>query len=176
MKRNIVLYISQLADGGAERVMTLLANELTVKNYRVILVTTYHRENEYPVEKDVERIVLESVDSVQNGFRKNIGYILKLREICRNNQADVVISFLREPNVRALLATIGTGTKNIISVRSNPLKEYGGITERIIRRFLFPLADGCVFQTEDAKKAFPERLNKKSRVILSGKSFYYVKG
>ena len=177
MTSTIVLYISTLAYGGAERVMSQLANGLSAKNYRVILVTTYHWENEYPVDKMVERIVLEPGDTVRNGIRKNIGYISMIRRICRENGALLVISFMKQPNVRALLATIGLGTKSIVSVRNDPLREYPGITGRLMRRFLLPLADGCVFQTADAENCFPAKLRRKSRIILNPvkKEFFAVK-
>lgn len=177
MKEAIVLYINILAGGGAERVMAQLANGLSARGYRVILVTTYIRTNEYPIDQKVERIILEHGNTVRNGLRKNIGYIAKLRGICHDNHAGIIVSFMREPNVRALLAAIGTGTKNIISVRNDPIKEYPGPAGRFMRSFLLPMADGCVFQTEDAQKAFPERLRMKSRIILNpvAKEFFGIK-
>ena len=36
---------------------------------------------------------------------------------------------------------------------------------RLLGKYLLPLADGCIFQTEQAKHWFPERLQNKSRVI-----------
>lgn len=177
MERTVVLYINTLAYGGAERVMVQLANGLALNGYRIILITTYHREKEYCVSKGIERIVLESGNTVRNGIRKNLGYIAKIRAICRNNDAVVIVSFMREPNVRALLATIGLKTRSLISVRCDPSREYPGLIGKLMRMLLLPMSDGCVFQTEDAKKCFPSKLIKKSRVILNpvAKEFFDVR-
>ena len=56
-----------------------------------------------------------------------------------------------------LLATIGLDTKKIVSVRNDPNNEYGKtFLKKAFARVLFRLADGCVFQTSDAKNYFPK--------------------
>lgn len=44
-------------------------------------------------------------------------------------------------------------------------------------KMLLPLADGCVFQTPDAQKWFPKRLQKKSKIIYNAvkEDFFYIK-
>ena len=177
MKNTIALYIGSLAIGGAERVISQLANGLVAMEYRIILITTYQKMNEYAIRDGVERIILDQGSTTHNGLGKNIKYIMQIREICRNNNVAIIISFMREPNVRALLATVGLRTKNIISVRNDPLREYPGFIGKLICKCLFPIADACVFQTEKAKSFFPVGIRKKSRVILNpiAKEFFSVK-
>lgn len=167
MEKTLVFYISTLASGGAERVMTQLVNSFSKFDYNVILVTTYKCETEYAIDANVERIVLEPERKAAHVIKKNLRCIRKLREICKEKKAQVMISFMREPNMRALLATRGLSTKNIISVRSDPLHEYAGILGYLLGQFFLPLADGCVFQTKEAMKWFPVRLQKKSKIILN---------
>jgi len=62
----------------------------------------------------------------------------------------------------------------LVSVRNDPDKEYAGRIGRLVGKLVLPMADGCVFQTEDAQKWFPDRLQKKSRIIYNAvnKNFY----
>ena len=176
MKAVIAFYINTLGNGGAERVISQLANYLSSIEYRVILITSYRVENEYFICEQVERINIESEKDTRNVIKRNFSRIRAVRKICRREKVDVLISFMAEPNFRAVLACIGLPTKNIISIRSDPRREYGGKIGHCIGKFLLPMADGCVFQTEDAKSWFPKRLQKKSTIIFNplAKAFFEV--
>lgn len=164
----ILFYINVLSGGGAERVMANLANRFADANHDVILVTTYETENEYYVSDKVIRCNLECKPrNNSNRILKNIERIAKLRKIIKKNAPDVVISFMEEPNFRNIIATMGTDVKTIVSVRNDPKKEYPGKVGDFIANKLLPKADGCVFQTEEAKSYFPRNLQMKSEIIFN---------
>lgn len=167
MAESVLFYINQIYDGGAERVMTTLASRFSENGYSVILVTSFRKDGEYELASDVKRLSLEDSEIQQSFIKRNISRIRKLRSICKREKPDIVVSFMREPNCRALLATLGLPVKNIVSVRSDPNYEYAGIVGKILGKYLLPLADGCVFQTEEAKNWFPIKLQKKSKIILN---------
>lgn len=167
-KSTIMFYINSIHDGGAERVILQLAHRFSIAGYRSILVTSFvDGKFEYPVPEGVERISMETKEIAQSRLRRNFGRILKLRQYCKKYKPVALISFMAEPNFRAICATIGLPVKSIVSVRNDPEREYNGKIGRLIGRYLLPLADGCVFQTEDAKVWFPQRLQKKSAVIMN---------
>lgn len=164
----ILFYINTLGKGGAERVVTNLANQFADKNHNVILVTSYSVKKEYKTNPDVTRICLEDYKkNSKNKILKNINIVKQLNGLIKNTNPDLIVSFMREPVVRALFASRRSNVKNIISVRNDPSKEYPGITGKIISKYLLPKADGCVFQTEDAKKYFPKNLQEKSKIIYN---------
>lgn len=164
----ILFYINTLGKGGAERVVTNLANQFADKHYNIVLVTSYRTDKEYKVNSNVKRICLEDyIKSSKNKIFKNINIIRQLKMVIKDVNPDLIVSFMREPVVRALLASRKSNVKNIISVRNDPSKEYPGITGKIISKYLLPKADGCVFQTEDAKKYFPKKLQEKSKIIYN---------
>ena len=165
--KKIMFYINGIGGGGAERVITNLANGFGEKGYESILVTSFVRENEYPVSECVRRISLEQDEIKQSWVKRNFSRIRKLRRLCKNESPDVLVSFMAEPNYRALLATKGLNVKNIISVRTDPVREYAGKVGYFLSRWLLPQTDGCVFQTEDAKKWFPVKLQNKSSIIFN---------
>lgn len=168
----ILLYINVLSSGGAERVMSNLANEFSKKN-EVILVNSYKTENEYKLSSNIKHIYLD--DNVQTNFlRKNISRINKLRTIIKKERPDIAISFMAEPNFRLLLANMFLPFKTIISIRNDPTKEYPNILFKTLAKILFLKADGIVFQTNDAKSFFSKKIQKKSKIIYNPiKSDFY---
>ena len=173
----LLFYINAIHDGGAERVISNLASAFSTHGYQVILVTSFRGDWEYTVDSNVKRLSLEDMEIKQSFFKRNVSRILKLRSICREEKPDLVISFMGEPNFRALLATKGLSIKNIISIRADPNREYDGLVRRFLGQYLLPTADGCVFQTEEAKKWFPVQLQKKSKIIFNPvkEEFYQVR-
>lgn len=163
----IIFYINTLGKGGAERVISQLAGHFSRAEFETILVTSFYKEEEYPLAEGVKRLSLEDTQIEQSRFKRNVTRIQKLRAICKKEKPDVLISFMAEPNFRAILATAGLPVKTIVSVRNDPNREYAGFFGKIVGKVLLPTADGCVFQTEEAKAWFPKRLQRKSAVIMN---------
>ncbi len=163
----LMFYINAIHDGGAERVIIQLAHHFAQAGYRSILVTSFIDEDEYPVPNDVLRLSLEEAQKKQSRIIRNVTRICKLRRLCKYYKPSALISFMAEPNFRAIIATTGLPIKNIVSVRNDPNREYCGRLGRIIGKRIIPKAEGCVFQTVDAKLWFPEKLQCRSRVIFN---------
>ncbi len=165
--KRLMFYINTLSTGGAERVISQLANRFSDDGYQVTLVTSFPMDNEYPLLEKVERVNLENEELHQSRFSRNISRIKKLRKLCRSYRPDVLISFMQEPNFRAILSTIGLPVKTIVSVRNDPAREYAGRLGHLVGKYVLPMADGCVFQTEQAKQWFPKKLQNKSTIIFN---------
>lgn len=166
-KKTLMFYINAIHEGGAERVIIQLSKHFSENEYNSVLVTSFIDDNEYSVPNGVERLSIETKQIKQNIIIKNIRRIIALRKLIKTYSPDAIISFMAEPNFRAIIASLGTKTKTIISVRNDPSKEYTGKMGRWISKYILPLADGCVFQTEEAKKWFPISLQKKSQIIMN---------
>lgn len=175
--KKIMFYINAINGGGAARVMVNLANTFSSLQNEVIFVTSYPTEIEYSLSTDVKRYFLEEKEIKQSRLKKNITRIKNLRMVCKSEKPDILISFMAEPNFRAILATWGLPVKNLISVRNDPNKEYAGKIGHWVGKYLLPFADGCVFQTQEAKAWFPKRLQNKSRIIYNAvkEDFYHIK-
>lgn len=168
--RKIVLYIDMMERGGAQRVVANLVHYFSEQRISTVLVNDFKLEDskpQYTVDPVVKRYYLRDCLN-GNVLLKNIERIVHLRKIIKEEKPDVVLSFLGRPNERMLLATIGLRTKKIVSVRNDPNHEYSsrGFFKWFARN-LFRLADGCVFQTEDAACYFPQSVQKKSTIILN---------
>ena len=130
--KKIMFYINAIHDGGAERVMINLTKYFSEAGYDTVLVTSFRDKWEYTVPEHVKRLSLENTEIKQSRWRRNLSRIYKLRQLCKKEKPDILVSFMAEPNFRALLATIGLPTKNLVSVRNDPEVEYGGKIGRLI--------------------------------------------
>lgn len=168
MKRTLLFYINAINGGGAERVIIQLAHHFALEGYRSILVTSFvDRTFEYKIPNNVTRISIEEDEIRRSRFTRNYFRIKELRRLIKKYRPLAVMSFMAEPNFRAILATRGLKTKVIVSVRNDPNREYCGKLGYLVGKYLLPKADGCVFQTEDARAWFPMKLQKKSQIIMN---------
>lgn len=164
--KKIAFYINTLSFGGAERVMCNLATQFSETNAEVLLITSFHSEKEYTCGEKVRRIFLGG----QRGshfIKRNFCLIKQLRRVLKTERPDILISFMAEPNFRAIIASVGLKNKVVISVRNDPNREYPGKMRRFLAKTLFRLADGIVFQTENAKEWFPLSVQRRSEIIFN---------
>lgn len=168
--KKIMFYIDMMYRGGAQRVMANLIEYFHDRGYETALINDFIQDEsrpQYPLPEDIERFYLRN--SLEgNRILKNISRIRILRGIVKKEKPDVILSFLGRPNKRMLLSTIGLKTKKVVSVRNDPNQEYGSSPwKKLTAGLMFGLADGCVFQTEDAADYFPKSVRKKSAIILN---------
>lgn len=110
MSRNIMLLVSAMGSGGAERVAATLVNAWAERGDTVTLVPTFSGRGAcfYPLSDRVRLVYL--ADVAEKTGRAPIAYgarFLALRRLIRETQPDVVVSFLTNVNVAAILATRG---------------------------------------------------------------------
>lgn len=160
----IIFLIGNLKKGGAERVITTLANNFCKKGNDITIVTTTKEEIEYKLN---ENIVVQSLDiskPKENFILRNIVRLRKLKRIIKEEKSDVIISFLPEPSFRLMLIKSKKIT-TIISIRNDPKIEYKSKILKKIAQILYNRADGVVFQTIEAQNFFCNSITKKSIII-----------
>lgn len=175
--RKIMFHINSLGKGGAERVVSLLANEFVRTGTEVVIATEWYAEEEYDVEPKVKRIHAGLSEKQEQGNRiaKQWYRIHNLRKVLRQEKPDVLLSFCAKANYRALVASTGTGIPVIASVRNDPKIDYVGTYKSIMNKLFLNKAAGCVFQTEEAKEFFDEDLQEKSIIICNPVNEKYLK-
>lgn len=158
MKKKIVFVANRLGGGGAERVLTILANALKNKGYDISILYYNSYDKIYNIECNTSQICSENINS-------NIKKVVKLRNRLKEENPDFIISFEYFINIRVILASIGLNAKVVISERNDPNKLNNRIIAKKIRDILYNFCDSLVCQTPDAKKYFSERVQKKTTVI-----------
>ncbi len=163
----ILFYISTISFGGAGRVMSCLANQFAVAGDDVALVTVCKEDREYLLNEAITRYTLTDGENSGNKITKNLKFISNTRKICKEFKPDVAVSFLREPNFRFLLGTVGMRFKKIVSVRCDPPREYPTKLLQIAAKNLYKFTDGVVFQTPDARDWFGKKIRDNSEIIFN---------
>lgn len=163
----ILFNTSSLGAGGAERVISNLANHFIKANDVIILVN--NKSNiAYKLEKKIKIIDLDE-KKIKNNLIRNLMRIIKSKKIIESENPDIIISFLPIPSYRILLLKKLKIIKKpvIISVRNDPKNECNNVISKYLMKTLYPVSDGCVFQTEEQKNYFGDDLKNKSTIIYN---------
>lgn len=160
----IMFCLGSMTKGGAERVIANLSNDL-VNKYDISIVVTPPDKPMYELDKRITYYTLDSTKLKKGVFARTIHRVIKLRKTIKKYNPDIIVSLLPEPTFRIMIAKIGLHKKAIISVRNDPNVEYNTMTKKILMKLLYSRANGFIFQTNDAKKYFSKKIQKKSAVI-----------
>lgn len=152
----LTFVISSLGAGGAERVMSQMANYWIANGWTITLITFAKTDSDfYNLDKRIIRIPLDlekqSTGIFDAGFN-NLFRISKLRTAIKLSRPDVVISFMDTVNVCTLLATAFTHIPVVIAERIDPLHHQIGKIWNILRKCTYPMANALVVQTHDVLK------------------------
>ena len=149
----LVLVISSLSSGGAERVMTDMANYWTKKGWQVTLVTFSgsNTADFYQLEERVKRIHLglrKPTAGLPDKLMFNVTRLHRLRSCIHSENPDAVISFMVSTNVLTILATYGMGLRTIVSERNAPSNPTVNRLWRFARLIAYRHAHVVVAQTK----------------------------
>lgn len=160
MKRVSILIYS-LASGGAERVTSILLEELNIlKNRYKITLVLMSDIIFYDIPKDIDIIYLENSKFFESGSKKflKLPFLAwKYKNFCKKNSIDVSLSFMNRPNyINTISKFFGNKAKIIISERIVSSQEYqsDGIKDKISRsliKFLYPKADLIIPNSQGIK-------------------------
>ena len=153
----------QMRSGGAERVVANLSSEFVSLGHTVniIMVNEFEGRSFYTLD---DRVVLVPV---RKGSKESsvIEKISLLRRIIKEICPDILISFQNHIHVFTFFAAFGLSVPHIVSERNDPKQYPKDKLTRMLRSLIFKKASGCVFQTENAKSFFPDKVQRKSVVI-----------
>ncbi len=168
------LVISALNAGGAERVITTLANAWATRGVNVSLITFEKPDYQpfYFVNPGVKlcHLDLKVKDSAYYpDFLLALWKLLKrvwfLRQFFKKEQPDCIIAFLDTVNITTLLAALGLKIPVTVSERVDPAQHPIGFLQNFLRKITYPLAHHIVVQTTQIKNYFPKKLHQHISII-----------
>ena len=155
---NVLFFISSLGSGGAERVVSIIANSLARSNSNVTIVSfDQKKEPFYKIDGTIKIVHLDILGiskSISDKILRNIKSANLIRETIINCNPDVIISFMDKTNIKVIIASIRLNIPIVISERSDPKKRRISMVWKILRRIVYPFADALVVQTNAAYKYF----------------------
>ena len=164
MNKKILFVNSSLTDGGSERVMTLIANQFAKEQNNVTMILLRDKKKDtYELNNNINCIRFKYLS--KNKIIIAIQRIYKLRKIIKNGKYDYIISFMNDINITTLLAGWNLHTPIIISERADPSVRKTNKLYKTLEYFIMSKAEKIVFQTEQVKKMYPNKIQKKSVVI-----------
>lgn len=167
---NLTMVISSLSSGGAERVMTTMANYWAAKGWNVRILTSAGPA-EKPFYRLSERVacmplgIAGESKSVFQAVRNNLLRLRTLAAALRTANPDAIISFLPQENVLTILASRTLRCPVIVSERTNPGARNLGLFWNVMRSMTYRRADAVVVQTRAVQDFFNGPVRKLVRVI-----------
>jgi glycosyltransferase involved in cell wall biosynthesis len=166
----VTLVISSLGGGGAERVITTLANYWAEAGHAVTIVTIADSaaDIEYPLDPRVTIARLSMYKpspSLRHAVMNNIDRLRVLRRTIRDTRPDGIIAFITTNNVLTRIATLGMRTPLVASERVVYRRPAIPMAWRLLRPLSYALSTALVLQTPDSVGDVPRVLRSKVRVI-----------
>lgn len=155
----VMFIIPSMAGGGAERVISVLANAFTQNGIETKIMMTAGNICEYPLHSEIE--LLQAGEMTKGNVGKRIARIYKMRKLFKKHRDAVLVAFEPDAAFFTGIAKIGLSMPLIASERNDP-KSFGNSE---IRKFAYRWADKLVFQTQEAMGFFDNDIQKKGCVI-----------
>lgn len=159
--RTILFVINKLGYGGAQKILSFIANELDKRGHTVYIYTFEDSFLHYSLGESVTHIPENDI-SRKRAIRRFV-QIKQIYRVMKEVEPDIVISFLDFPNLLCILASLCSETPLIISERGDPHRGTDIINK--FRKFMYRFADGIVFQIEGARDYHCKMIRKKSCII-----------
>ena len=163
--KKVFFVTNELSGGGAERVISVLANYLSKCAYKVSIIALQGTAKmEYSIDKGID--IIEWTDHMSGDFRGQIRFI---RSQMKQNPDATFISFFTHQNLYTILASMGLSNRVIVSERNDPHYSINGKVKKILRTLLYAsrMCDSVVFQTQGAMDYFPKVIQKKGIIIAN---------
>lgn len=168
--RRISFFIGGMYRGGAERVISILANYYAKSGWDVDVVMLLYDQVQYELDPRI-RVICLSPGS-QKRVSGGIYWISKVRGYIRENKPSVIVSFVARINIIVLLSAFGLKQKVLISERNDPANDGRSKAIELLTRALYPAAKRIVFQTQKARSHFGKTIQEKSIVIPNPITIY----
>lgn len=154
MHKEVVILVSSMNLGGAQRVVSILCDHWCNLGYFVTLVSTFtgNKTQIYEVNEKVRLINLVNSPILSKFKFVNLSWkLLSLRKLIKRQSPEIVISFLTRVNVAATLATIGMKTPLVICERT--WTPFATLNKRFywIYKILFKRIHNVIVQTQKSK-------------------------
>ena len=166
----VAFLIPTLTAGGAERVLTRMANYWSERSDNVSIITLDdpHTLPFYPLHQDIRLTQLNLALAQRTGLKKINGLrrqIIGIRKYVVSEKPDVLIAFLDIAIFLSLVATAFLPVKVIISERNNPYRNHTNPWLQRMNNRLYSRADRIVLQTQRIAQTFPKALQSAIRVV-----------
>lgn len=158
-KLKVLFCLASLGSGGAERVVSLLANRFDSLGHQVQILCLKYDDVYYKVNDRVE-VVLVTKEATSYCSR-----LFWLRRYVKIEKPDVVIAFTEGVYCFTLFSLLGTKIPVVASERLDP--NAMSWNRKLLKKLLLPYAKWLVVQTQEIKKYFSPQIQRKTSIIFN---------
>ena len=159
----ISFFIGGMRRGGAERVISILANDYCARGWDVEIVLLLQNAVEYDLDS---RIRIVDITKKSGGYLKNAPrWLGGIRKYLKDRKPDRVVSFVGRINALVLTASVGLNLPIVISERNDPKQDGRGAFMQWYCNRIYHRAKAIVYQNEHEKSCFSTSLEKKGCII-----------
>ena len=160
----ITFFIGSLSGGGAERVVCNLSNFLIEKGHDISVLTVGKADNRYYIDERVKVSSLETEKRIKFYPLRVLVKMARLKKRLKNDGVDLFVALLPE-TISALMRLKRLIKSPVIVCERNSPEFYGKSTVKdMLKRF--KAAEGAVFQTEEIKNFYSEKISLKSFKVI----------
>lgn len=163
--KKITFVIGSMGRGGAERVISVLANSYAQKGWEVDILLLLNGKVDYILESNIN--IVRIYDENKSRISQLPKWIINIRRYVKKNNPDRIVSFIARINIITIISCIGLKKDIIVSERNDPMSDGRSRFIRILTNLLYPFINCVVFQTKFAQDCFSERVKKKSVIIAN---------
>ena len=161
--KKLFIVTHNLKGGGCERVICILASRFAAMGLATTIVTEHRSPVAYPLDERVECRSLSPKERM--GAKDILPVYLALRKLVQAERPDLVLAMPEKVNVWTVLFLLGTGVPVVVSERNDPRRHPPSRIKRLLRRLVYPLCPGFVFQTKEQAAYFSKAIQKRGVVL-----------
>ncbi len=161
----ISFFIGSMIRGGAERVISLLANHYCRSGWNVDIVLLLANKVEYDLDEKIH--IVDLTASGNSYAQKALSWLPKIRAYLKEKRPERVVSFVARINALVLTAALGLKIPVIVSERNDPRRDGRGRVMQAYCNLIYRTATSIVYQTAYEKACFSRALEHKGVVIAN---------
>lgn len=156
--KKITFITGGMSDGGAERVISILANHFHNKSYKVDIIMLLHDNVGYKLADEINLVYIKTDN--YNIVKKIFIWVSGLRKYFKKNKDSVIVSFFGRINILTIFSSMFLPNKIIVSERNDPRFDGRGKITFFLTKVLYMCPKYVVFQTREVSNLYKHLQNK----------------
>lgn len=161
--KKIVFILGSMRRGGAERVVSIIANHYFQKAWKVDIILLLSGKCEYEINPKIRIISL--ANEAKTRLSQIPRWFFGIRSYLKENKPDSILSFAARINIIVAIAGIGIKKHLVVSERNDPLRDGRSVLVRMATNIIYPRVSKVIFQTKYAQSCFNTKIIRNSQII-----------
>lgn len=158
MKKRIAFFIGSMQGGGAERVISILANHYNKLGWEVdVILLLDATKIGYKLHENIN--VIDMSEGRGSYYQRMPIWVRKIRKYVKTSKPDRIISFVGRINVLVIASCLFLNVTIIVSERNDPKNDGRSKFMLSLCNFCYRKAKAVVYQTTYEQSCFSEKLN-----------------